>query len=264
MSINNVQRRKIPRTTPNSVLKDTQDTPRTETDNDCLQLAVKAVNDTLGPEGLCPTLLVYGSIPRPLRRTPAETQIRRAEALDMAMKLVQKEQAKRKIALAMRHPGGPKAKEHEAELQRLPAGAPVLVNREKTKRCEGPFLFINVEGSTVVVQTPSGRKSFRSHVVKSANKVSEDQWDKKDGISEETSSQALQSETERCLTDHINYCNTDCAYSILDLCDDNAMVLHDDTVEEMPTDVMRALFGSENVTFMRPNDNHNFSDSRTA
>lgn len=32
--------------------------PSSETDNDCLQMALKAVNDTIGPEGLCPTLLV--------------------------------------------------------------------------------------------------------------------------------------------------------------------------------------------------------------
>lgn len=73
-------------------------------------MEVKAVNDKIGPEGLCQTLLVYGTLPRPLQRNPADTQIRRAEAVDKAMKEIQKEQTKRKIAFALRHPGGPKTK----------------------------------------------------------------------------------------------------------------------------------------------------------
>ena len=176
-TMSNVERYHAPLRTAYS--KTRESLPRSETDAECLQIAVKAVNDTLGPESLCPTLLVYGAIPRPLRRTPAETQLRRAEALEAAMKAVQKEQAKRKIAFALRHPGGPKAKEHDSELERLPAGAPVLVYRENSKKWEGPHLFINVDGSTVVVQTPSGRKIFRSHVVKSANKVPKEQWGRK-------------------------------------------------------------------------------------
>ena len=144
--------------------------PRSETDNDCLQMAVKAVNGMIRPEGLCPTLLVYGTLSLPLRRTPAETQIRRAESIDSAMKEVRKEQAKWKISFALRHSGGPKAKEHEQELQ-LPAGSSVMVYRIKSKKWEGPFPFVTIDGSTVVVQMPTGRKIFRSTVVKSSNPV---------------------------------------------------------------------------------------------
>ena len=142
--------------------------PKTETDSDCLKLAVKAVNDTVGPEGLCPTLLVYGAIPRPPRRTPADTQIERARALDQATKEVQKEQAKRRVAFALRHPCSPKAKEQEAKLEKLPAGAAVLVYRDKTKTWQGPFPFVSIQDNTVVVQLPTGRKIFRSMSVKPA------------------------------------------------------------------------------------------------
>lgn len=52
-----------------------------------LQMAVKAVNDTVGPDGLVPTLLVFGAFPRMSREdrpTPSNTQralvIRRAIA----------------------------------------------------------------------------------------------------------------------------------------------------------------------------------------
>ena len=153
---------------------------RSETENDCLQMAVKAVNDTIGPEGLCPTLLVYGTLTRPLRRTPAETQIRRAESIDSAMKEVRIEEAKRKIAFSLRHYRGPKAKEHEQELQRLPAGSPVMVHRIKSMKWEVPFPFVTIDGSTFVVQIPTGRKIFRSTVVKSSNPVIQTEWPTKD------------------------------------------------------------------------------------
>ncbi len=64
-------------------------------------MAVKAVNDTVGPEGLCPTLLVFGTIPRPAKMTPSETHIGRAEAMERAMKVVSTEQAKCRVALGL-------------------------------------------------------------------------------------------------------------------------------------------------------------------
>lgn len=143
--------------------------PRSENDTECLQLAVKAVNDTIGPEGLCPTVLVYGTLPRPPRRTPADTQIQRAKTLDLAMDAVLKEQSKRRIAFALRHPSSPKAQEQEEQLSLLPSGAPVLVYRQGTKKWEGPYPLVHISGRTVVVQLPHGRKIFRSNVVKSAN-----------------------------------------------------------------------------------------------
>ncbi len=139
---------------------------RDENDADCLQLAVKAVNDCAGPEGLCPTLLVFGTFPRPARNTPSATQIQRARAKDLAIKEVLKEHAKRKVAFGMKHYRGPKGKEYNAELNKLPAGAPVYVYRDRSKSWEGPFPFLNIDGETVVVQLPKGRKLFRSCVVK--------------------------------------------------------------------------------------------------
>ena len=41
--------------------KNRETLPRSETNEECLQLATKAVNDTMGPDGLIPTLLVFGS-----------------------------------------------------------------------------------------------------------------------------------------------------------------------------------------------------------
>lgn len=51
-------------------------------DQECaLQYAVKSVNDSFGPEGLLPTLLVYGALPRLRLESykPAPTMSQRAQ-----------------------------------------------------------------------------------------------------------------------------------------------------------------------------------------
>lgn len=140
--------------------------PRSDSDSDCLQMAVKAANDTIGPEGLCPTLLVFGSLPRPARRSPADTQVVRAKALEEAMRAVHKEQSARRVSFGLKRHHGPVGKEASSELYKLPSGAQVLVYRQNSQKWEGPFTFIHIDGETVVVQLPSGRRIFRSSVVK--------------------------------------------------------------------------------------------------
>lgn len=122
-----------------------------DSDNECLQMAVKAVNDTVGPEGLCPTLLVFGALPRPARNIPSPTQLGRSQAIEKAIKAVEKEQVKRKIAFG-------RAQEQAAgkKLECLPLGAKVRVYRKDRKKWEGPFQMVIAENDTVVVQTPTG------------------------------------------------------------------------------------------------------------
>jgi len=92
--------------------------PRSDTDQDCLQMDIKAVNDSVGPKAcaqhywymelLAPcTNSVRNSIPRPPRRTPADTQLKRARDLDDATAAVRKEKAKRRISFAMSQPSSP-------------------------------------------------------------------------------------------------------------------------------------------------------------
>lgn len=53
--------------------------------NIALQLAVKAMNDTVGPEGLVPSLLVFGTLPRfTPHTTPLISHSDRMEAMDIA------------------------------------------------------------------------------------------------------------------------------------------------------------------------------------
>lgn len=149
-----------------------QSMPRAKaSDDECLKLAVHGVNNTMGPEGLVPTLLVFGALPRPARKTPAPSQLQRQQALEEASKAVEHEQAKRRLAFALRHPSGPKGKEATAALAQIPPGSRVLVYRTKNKKWEGPkwegpHRLISLDGETVVVQTERGRKIFRSVCVR--------------------------------------------------------------------------------------------------
>ena len=131
---------------------------------DILQMAVYCVNNTVGPEGLCPTLCVFGAIPSPARQTPAPTQIERARAIDSAMKELQRYHAQRKVSLGMKY-RGPFGKER-SDLDNIYFGAPVRVYRETSKTWEGPHKFVSKDGETVVVQMPHGHRIFRSHVVR--------------------------------------------------------------------------------------------------
>jgi hypothetical protein len=58
-------------------------------------MAFKAINDTTGPDGLVPTLLVYGALPRMVEyNTPSPTITQHSTALKKAMIEIQKLQAK--------------------------------------------------------------------------------------------------------------------------------------------------------------------------
>ena len=69
-------------------------------------------------------------------------------------------QSKRRIEFGLKYKGPYAGEMHE--LDSLPHGSPVLVFRNKHKKWEGPFKFLEKTGETVVVQLPSGRKIFRS------------------------------------------------------------------------------------------------------
>lgn len=46
---------------------------RNEKGDECLQMVVKSVNDTIGSKGLYLTLLIYGSITRPVLCYPVDS-----------------------------------------------------------------------------------------------------------------------------------------------------------------------------------------------
>lgn len=127
-----------------------------------LQMAVKAVNDTAGPDGLVPTLLVFGAYPRMTDESaPSSTVVARGEAIRKAMKEVQKIRAERQVtdALAMRN--GPNTTATIA----LPLQSQVRVWREK-RGWTGPFILLARDGDECLIDMPRGPTRFRITVVK--------------------------------------------------------------------------------------------------
>ena len=64
-----------------------------------LQMAVKAINDTPGPNSLVPTFLVFGAYPRMSKYdSPIPTMTQRTVAIKNAMKEVQRVRAEGQVA----------------------------------------------------------------------------------------------------------------------------------------------------------------------
>jgi hypothetical protein len=69
-------------------------------------MAVKAINDSAGPDGIVPTLLVFGAYSRLTKIDPPSSLVtKRAEAICAATKEVRRLYAKRQVkdALAIRN-----------------------------------------------------------------------------------------------------------------------------------------------------------------
>lgn len=127
-----------------------------------LQMAVKAINDTAAPDGIVPTLLVFGAYPRMTDNSPPSPSIyRRAEAIRKAMTEVRQLYSKRQVQEALRARNGPKT--HQT-LQ-LPLNSEVRVWREKGG-WTGPYKLISVDNQDCIVEMPSGNTKFRATVVK--------------------------------------------------------------------------------------------------
>ena len=73
-----------------------------------LQMAFKAVNDSIGPDGLVPTLLVYGAYPRMSELdSPAPKILQRAAVIKKAMVELAKLRAKRQVVDVLYTCNGP-------------------------------------------------------------------------------------------------------------------------------------------------------------
>ena len=127
-----------------------------------LQMAVKAVNDTAGPNGLVPTLLVFGAYPRMAKLDPPAPSIAvRSKAIEKAMAEVSKLRIDRQITDALRQRNGPQTD----RIHELRINSRVWVWREN-RGWTGPYILLSTEGETCNVQLPSGPVQFRTTVVK--------------------------------------------------------------------------------------------------
>lgn len=100
-----------------------------------LQMAFKAVNDTAGPDGLIPTLLVFGAFPRiNLDSPPTPSTLKRAEAVAKAMRTLRKHRAERQVRDALAARNGPDT----SDVLSAPLQSEMLVWREKDG-WQGPY-----------------------------------------------------------------------------------------------------------------------------
>lgn len=132
-----------------------------------LQMAFKAINDTAGPEGLVPTLLLFGAYPRMTESDPPSgTVMQRANAIKKAMVEIRKLRAERQVADALNQRNGPRVD----DIHDLPPSSPVLVWREgnggQSGQWEGPFTLVSRENETCMVRIKNTLTPFRSTVVK--------------------------------------------------------------------------------------------------
>jgi len=110
-------------------------------------MAVKAVNDTTGPNGLVPTLLVYGAYLRISNLGPPTLSItEQAAAIRKVMAEIVKLRAKQTINNALHHCNGP----NTTLVHNLPLNSEVLVWR-KSGSWNGPYRLLAVENETCCV-----------------------------------------------------------------------------------------------------------------
>ncbi len=118
---------------------------KTLDDPTTLALSIKAINDCTGPKGLCPTLLVFGTMPQlpsPHKRTYSEHS-NRIRAAAAAREEYEKIVSSERIALAA------KTRPPPATTRTIAPGDLVYVYRERAQKHTGPHMVASVNGKSV-------------------------------------------------------------------------------------------------------------------
>ena len=115
-------------------------------------MAFKAINDSVGPDGLIPTLLVFGAYLRIVEsNAPNPTVMQWAVALKKAIEEVKKLRAKRQVVDTLNMRNGPKT----TAIYDLPLNLPILVWREgpigQPGHWSGPFNLLSIKNETYTI-----------------------------------------------------------------------------------------------------------------
>ena len=144
--------------------KVTMDYPRISRDLR-LALSVKAVNDTAGPDGNVPSLLVFGVLPKiPHVQVRSTSQEERMKALKLAREEYERIVARRRIQHGLLQKPPPSAD------FRFSPGQPVYVYRENLKHFTGPHLVMHIDEKKALVDLGerTGPRSFNISQLKPA------------------------------------------------------------------------------------------------
>ena len=123
---------------------------------DVLTLATRAMNDTAGPKGRVPTLLVFGVMPRiPIQSDNLPGQIERMQAMQSARRELSKDPFTQPLSSNLEIAGqrlstAMKSKVPSATDVELDIGSEVLLYKEKpTNKWAGPFRVLDVKDKVV-------------------------------------------------------------------------------------------------------------------
>ena len=119
------------------------------------------MNETVGQNGLCPVLLVFGVLPRmPPSTMDLPKQRDRMKALKLARLEMSKQVAKERLRTA-HNSNVPAASDSEVK-----AGDKVFVYREEPREWLGPYLVLSCEQKQVIVDIDGTRKPYSIDKVK--------------------------------------------------------------------------------------------------
>ena len=120
-----------------------------------LRLSVKAVNDTVGPNGLVPSELVFGVRPTfPIAPKTNPTQSERFQALQTARNEIAQITAERRVNDSLRRKIPP------ASSYLIRPGDSVRVYREPSRAYDGPFTVTRVDRKLITVTDGKKAKTF--------------------------------------------------------------------------------------------------------
>ncbi|KAI0995357.1 hypothetical protein K3495_g12825 [Podosphaera aphanis] len=155
-SIGIVERQHAPlRRAFNVIQEDLKDQKLTK--SSILQMAVKAINDTAGSNGITPTVLAWGTFQILTAHEQNPSIVARAKAIQKASIEVSKLRARKSVNAAINARNGPDT----TPLHKLPLGSKVWVWRE-SGNWTGPYNLLEVDNENCIVQLPSGPTKFRS------------------------------------------------------------------------------------------------------
>lgn len=138
-----------------------------------LKLSVKSMNDTMGPHGLVPSLLVFGILPRfPISNTGLPDQRDRMKAMQVARAEMETYVAEERIKLAIRKNIPASA------LYNFTAGDLVLIYRElgkNTANWTGPYKILRVEDKNIFIDRQGEEVKHSVHQAKPFIKAGTDE-----------------------------------------------------------------------------------------
>lgn len=132
-----------------------------------LQMSFKAINNSIGPNGLVTTLLVFGAyLCMTDMDAPSPTITQRSIAMQKAMEEVGISHASHQVNDALNTQNGPST----SLIHDLPLNSRVLVFREgnfsQSRSWKGPYKLLSLQGKSAIIELSSGLTQFCSTSVK--------------------------------------------------------------------------------------------------